>query len=114
MTSEELREYNKLTTFEKTLYNQYMALHPGDSHSQAITYAKICGPDGIGSGIPGRGDTIKDIVTNAIKKAREFIMREVPRIYNQVKYAFENLLDRLAQKIEVTWDAIKRWLNEIF
>lgn len=121
MTSEELREYNKLTTFEKTLYNQYKALHPGDSHSQALTYAKICGDgdgiggkNGIGRGTEGTGVTIKEIVTEAIRKAREFIRREVPRIYAQVKSAFENLLNRLAHTVEVTWNTIKSWFSDLF
>ena len=113
MTSEELREYNKLTTFEKTLYNQYKALHPGDSHSQALTYAKICGDGGIGSSIGG-GGSIKEIVTEAIKKAREFIRTEIPRIYGQVRSAFESLLSRLADTIVVTWNTIKSWLADIF
>ena len=115
MTSDELKEYNKLTPFEKALYNQYKALHPGDSHSQALTYAKICGDrDGIGGGKLGGGDSIKEIVMEAISRAREFIKREVPRIFEQVKFAFEKLLNRLAQTVEVTWDAIKRWFNDIF
>lgn len=116
MTSEELKEYNKLTAFEKILYNQYKALHPGDSHSQALTYAKICGDGGgigTGDGIGG-GGTVKEIVTEAVRKAKDFIRREIPRIFNQVRYAFENLLNRLAQTVEVTWDAIKKWFNDIF
>lgn len=114
MTPEELREYNKLTPFEKTLYNQYKALHPGDSHSQAVTYAKICGENGIGGTIGGDGTTLKDLVTEAIKKAREFIKREVPRIFDQVRNIFDNLLNRLSRAIEVTWETIKGWFRDIF
>lgn len=126
MTSEELREYNKLSPFDKTLYNQYKALHPGDSHSQAFTYATICGDGGIGGEInnPGGGGgggggdhktkTIKELVTEAIKKAREFIQREVPRIFDQVRNVFDNLLNRLSRAIEVTWETIKGWFRDIF
>ena len=114
MTPEQLKESNKLTPLGKASYNQYKAQHPDHSHSQAFTYATICEGLGGGRGIGPGPISIKEIVTEAVRKAKEFIEREVPRIFEQVRYVFENLLNRLAQTIEVTWDAIKRWLGDIF
>lgn len=113
MTQEQLREYNKLTPSGKIFYNQYMATHPEQSHAQAMSYAKIC--EGLGDEFPPRNETtIKEIIEAAIRKAREFIRREIPRIFDQVRSAFDNLLSRLASAIEVTWETIKRWFRDTF
>lgn len=113
MTQEQLREYNKLTSSGKVFYNQYMANHPEQSHAQAMSYAKIC--EDIGNEFPPRnGNSIKEIIEEAIRKAREFIRREIPRIFDQVRNAFDSLLSRLANAIEVTWETIKRWFRDIF
>ena len=78
-----------------------------------MSYAKIC--EDIGNEFPPRnGNSIKEIIEEAIRKAREFIRREIPRIFDQVRNAFDSLLSRLANAIEVTWETIKRWFRDIF
>lgn len=110
MTQQELREYNKLTPEGKVFYDQYMKMHPAASHGQAMTYAKIC----TGIEIPTGPINIKEIVKAAIRKAREWLRTEVPRIFEQVRATIDNLLNRLATAVLDTWDAIKRWLSIMF
>lgn len=108
MTQQELNEYNKLDSSGKMFYNEYMKVHPEATHVQAMTYAKICG--GIEINDP---DPIM-IITAAIRQAREWIRTEVPRIFNQVSNALDNLLNRVATAAVNTWEAIKKFLGDLF
>ena len=109
MTQQELSEYNKLTSAGKVFYNQYKEMHPGATHAQAMTYAQIC------TGIEiGGQTTIKEIIQTAVRRAREWIRTQVPRIFNQVRDAIDNLLSRLATALVNTWEAIKVILGDIF
>lgn len=41
MTTEELKEYNALSDYEKVLYDNLKAMHPEYDHDKCITFAKI-------------------------------------------------------------------------
>ena len=109
MTQQELNEYNKLNSSGKMFYNEYMKNHPEATHVQAMTYAKICGGIEIDD-----GTNIKKIITAAIRQAREWIRTEVPRIFNQVSNALDNLLNRVATAAVNTWETIKKILGDLF
>ena len=110
MTQQELREYNKLPSEGKIFYDQYMKMHPAASHGQAMTYTTIR----IGIEIPKGPIDIKEIVKAAIRKAREWLRTEVPRIFEKVRSTIDNLLNRLATDVLDTWNAVKRWLSDMF
>lgn len=110
MTQIELEDYNKLSACEKSLYNMYKVSHPEASHDQALAYAKIC----CSVEVPPEPIDITTLIKNAVKNAIDFLRRDIPRVYEKVKYALSNLMDRLTNAVEVTWDTIKRWINEAF
>lgn len=110
MTQQELNEYNKLNSSGKMFYNAYMKDHPEATHVQAMTYAKICG----GIEIDVGPIDIKKIIIAAIRQAREWIRTEVPRIFNQVSNALDNLLNRVATAAVNTWEAFKKFLGDLF
>lgn len=107
MTDEELKEYNKLSQNGKDAYNTGMRIHPEWSHKQAMTYATIVimtqetplppGPDPI---------TFKEIYKNIIIKAQQFIQKDFPRIYQQVKDYFVQAIDWLTNAVNVTLNKI--------
>lgn len=107
MTDEELKEYNKLSQNGKDAYNTGMRIHPEWSHKQAMTYATIVimtqdtplppGPNPI---------TLKEIYKKIIIKAQQFIQKDFPRIYQQVKDYFVQAIDWLTNAVNVTLNSI--------
>jgi len=115
MTDIELQEYNQLTTCQKEAYNMGMKYHPDWSHAQAITYANIIcinpfPPENNGG---GTGTTPKDIFAVMIEKAEEFIKRDFPRIYIQVKQYFVEILKKIKNAVVTTWNQIIEFFSNL-
>lgn len=106
MTQEELNEYNKLSQEGKDLYNWGMRQHPEWTHKQAFTFAVI---GGIASGPfndPNGTEPPGALYERILVKAQEFIKKDFPRIYQQVKDVFRRAIDWLANAVTVTLNKI--------
>lgn len=112
MTAEELKEYNSLPPEGKDAYNSGMRANPGWTHSQALTYTYIVlaaldpTKNPIPPGGPTDGNEFNKIYQAILIKAQQFIQRDFPRIYHQVKETFKKAIDWLSTTIEVTINKI--------
>lgn len=110
MTEEDLKDYNRLPPEWKDAYNSGMRAHPEWTHSQALTYANIVGVALGGDNLPPGGPTseneFKKIYQAILIKAQQFIQRDFPRIYHQVKETFKKAIDWLSNAIDVTINKI--------
>lgn len=111
MTEEDLKDYNILPPEWKDAYNLGMRTHPEWTHSQALTYAHIVGvaltgENSIPPGEPTDKPDFKKIYQAILIKAQQFIQRDFPRIYHQVKETFKKAIDWLSTTIEVTINKI--------
>lgn len=114
MTEEDLKDYNRLPPEGKDAYNSGMRAHPEWTHSQAMTYAYIVlaalNPGSDPTMIPPGGPTsptdFNKIYQTILIKAQQFIQRDFPRIYHQVKESFKKAIDWLSTTIVVTFNKI--------
>ena len=104
----ELQEYNRLSACGKEAYNMGMKYHPDWSHQQAITYATIVciDIDPIGGGPGPKPPKPDEILRIMIEKARDTIVRTFPRIYQQVKGYFDEVLNKMKNAVITTWNQI--------
>ena len=119
MTDIELQEYNKLSITERDIYNRAMVQHPDWSHQQALTYTQIVKSAGdvVGGPRPGTGrDTgggtgvdIREVLTDVMYKAEQFIRDRFPRIYSQVKQTFDKVISKVKSGLIKAWNEIMSW-----
>ena len=111
MTDIELQEYNKLSITERDIYNRAMDEHPDWSHQQALTYTQIVKSAGVvvDGPRPGTGVDIREVLTDVMYKAEQFIRDRFPRIYSQVKQTFAKVISKVKSGLIKAWNEIMSW-----
>lgn len=105
MTSIELREYESLSDEGKEFYQLYRKRHPEWNHEQLMMQVSICLMDPFGDDNKP-SISFREIVEEVLKKARDYINREFPRIYEKIKAKFAMVLEKINTLCSLTWEKI--------